>query len=323
MVAVQCCCHRVAVRCEVAVWWGCWQQHEVEEGPGGSRAEGIAWEAGPACTAARRHFGRSLVLGACWQQTCGVRRQQLDVPLPCLCPHSTWPTAPCPPTSTSTRWAAPAWRALAAAAAAAARRRRQTAWRALRSRRRCAHGGGGPRPVTIRLPAHAAACGCAAGLLHGGSAGRSLRGGPWPPSFPRPPSACPHLLHTATTTTSIKPSARHLPLPSPLPRQVLESNPLLEAFGNAKTSRNDNSSRFGKFVEIDFDGGGRVAGASISTYLLERCGAAVAVWCWRWAVLCVVGVVLCAGRWWRVVWRGRVVCGVVAAEGELHGVAGG
>ncbi len=57
---------------------------------------------------------------------------------------------------------------------------------------------------------------------------------------------------------------------STIEQQVLQSNPILESFGNARTIRNDNSSRFGKFIEIKFNSFGKLIGASIDTYLLEK-----------------------------------------------------
>ena len=56
---------------------------------------------------------------------------------------------------------------------------------------------------------------------------------------------------------------------SQLEEQVLASNPLLESFGNARTLRNDNSSRFGKFIQIKFQNG-HISGATITNYLLEK-----------------------------------------------------
>lgn len=52
--------------------------------------------------------------------------------------------------------------------------------------------------------------------------------------------------------------------------RVLQSNPVLEAFGNARTLRNDNSSRFGKFIELGFSRSGTLLGAKVQTYLLEK-----------------------------------------------------
>lgn len=55
-----------------------------------------------------------------------------------------------------------------------------------------------------------------------------------------------------------------------LERQILQANPILEAFGNAQTQRNNNSSRFGKFIKISFSPDGSIAGANIDRYLLKE-----------------------------------------------------
>ena len=55
-----------------------------------------------------------------------------------------------------------------------------------------------------------------------------------------------------------------------LEEKILVMNPIMEAFGNARTGINDNSSRFGKYLDVTFTASGMVSGARLSVYLLEH-----------------------------------------------------
>ena len=86
-----------------------------------------------------------------------------------------------------------------------------------------------------------------------------------------------HHIQTETTKkvltylATVAPSSRPHSLTEPgIEDKILQSNPLLEALGNAKTLRNNNSSRFGKYMKVDLDSAFRIQGCEVINYLLEK-----------------------------------------------------
>ncbi|PVD32922.1 hypothetical protein C0Q70_08369 [Pomacea canaliculata] len=79
-----------------------------------------------------------------------------------------------------------------------------------------------------------------------------------------------HLLKYLTTVSSVPAKESSAYRGRKIEQRILDSNPILEAFGNAATPRNNNSSRFGKFIELQFTRTGHMKGGTIQTYLLEK-----------------------------------------------------